>query len=331
MMTESTHDKFDQLAQRVLAEYDLDRPAVAFIHHSDTVTYQVTSSGSKYLLRIHIPVTTSLGLHGTNYDMVHSEITWLMALTQDTGLPLQKPVRNRTGELVTRLPAEDGTFINSTLLHWIEGELYHRDLETKKTAFQIGALLARLHDHASGWQVPDDFIRPKRDIAYFRQVLVRLQPAVGSGLVSPQDYKELSRSTSLLIEIMRELDQSPDTYGIMHADAHKGNMIINAGNIHLIDFSFCAFGNFMFDLGICLSDMKPELHASCLKGYRSLRDLPENYQQLIEGFFLGSVIGTFSFWVANPNNHEILFAKVPQIVNQFAKKFNQDERFWFGA
>jgi Ser/Thr protein kinase RdoA (MazF antagonist) len=52
-------------------------------------------------------------------------------------------------------------------------------------------------------------------------------------------------------------------------------MLLHEGQIRLIDFSFCAFGNFMFDLGICLSDMKPELHHACMKGYESLRALPD--------------------------------------------------------
>ena len=106
-------------------------------------------------------------------------------------------------------------------------------------------------------------------------------------------------------------------------------MVIHQGKIFLIDFSFCAFGNYMFDMGICLSDMKPELHSSCLNGYQFIRNLPENYPQLIEGYFMGSVIGTFSFWVSIPHFQEILVERVPKIVNQFARKFNQNERFWF--
>ena len=85
----------------------------------------------------------------------------------------------------------------------------------------------------------------------------------------------------------------------------------------------------MFDLGICLSDMKPALHPYCMAGYRSLRALPDDYQRWIEGYFIGSVVGTFSFWVANPATQEILASKVPQITRDFATRFNRDERFWF--
>ena len=66
-----------------------------------------------------------------------------------------------------------------------------------------------------------------------------------------------------------------------------------------------------------------------LKSYRSLRDLPEGYKRLIEGLFVGGMVGTFSFWVTNPQAQERLITKVPQIVRDYAVKFNRCDHFWF--
>jgi Ser/Thr protein kinase RdoA (MazF antagonist) len=158
---------------------------------------------------------------------------------------------------------------------------------------------------------------------------VFINTAVLDGRIRASDYTELKKSISLLIGMMNGLDEDSQEHGIMHADTHKGNMLYNDGKIRLIDFSFCAIGNYMFDLGICLSDMKPELHEFGLQGYQSVRQLPHNYQRLIEGFFVGSIVGTFSFWVPNPNTQDILIRKVPQITRDYALKFNQSEHFWF--
>jgi hypothetical protein len=75
--------------------------------------------------------------------------------------------------------------------------------------------------------------------------------------------------------------------------------------------------------------MKPFLHQSFLEGYQTIRTLPADYQRQIEGFFVGSMVGTFSYWVDNPKAQKILIKKVPQIVNDYAVKFNRDEMFWF--
>jgi len=322
--------KYDEIAKRVLTNYDLLEPRISFIRHSDNVTYKVTTTNSEaYLLRIHIPLTSAMGSHGSDFEMVNSEVTWMLALEQETYLTLQKPIRNKSNALVTSIPNKDGSTINSTLLSWLNGEPYHRDLETEETAYQIGVLMARLHNQASRWEIPASFKRPKRDVKYFGAALNGLRPAVGDGRISGSDYTELSKSITLLIEMISGLDEAPQEYGIMHADTHKGNMLYNAGEIRLIDFSFCAFGNYMFDLGVCLSDMKAALHRICLQGYQSQRQLPKNHQRLIEGFFIGSIVGTFSFWAANPNAQELLVRKVPQITRDYAIKFNQGEHFWF--
>jgi len=322
--------QFDEIAKRGLDHYELMEPRLTFIRHNDNVTYRVTTANSKaYLLRIHIPITAALGTHGADYGMVNSEVTWMLALAKETQLVIPRPKRNRSGELVTRLQQRDGTVINCTLLSWIAGEPYHQGLESQETAYRIGILLATMHNHASQWQFPAGFIRPRRDEAYFENMLKGIHPAVGDGRIRQADYAELARSVALLIELMGGLDESPDNYGIMHADTHKGNLLYQQGKIRIIDFSFCALGNYMFDLGICFSDMKTELHQFCLQGYEKYRPLPENHAQLIEGFGLGSIVGTFSFWVANPNAQAILARKVPQITQDYAMKFNQHEHFWF--
>ncbi len=321
---------FNEIARRSLDNYNIGEIHLNFLQHSDNVTYKVESPAGTFLLRIHSPITQAMGQHGDDAQIVNSELLWLEALSRDTDLILQNPIRNQEGNLVTKIPVEEtGVTYNCTLLEWLDGERYHRDLESEATAFQIGEILAMLHNHANQWELPEDFKRPKRDIPYFDNVLKGLHPAVMDNRISSTDYAEFETSIGLLSNIINSIEDHQESWGIMHADAHKGNMLIHEGNIRLIDFSFCAFGHYMFDLGICLSDMKERLHHICLSGYQRLRALPDDYQLLIEGFFIGSVVGTFSFWVQNPQAQEVLVRKFPQIAQEFARKFNQGERFWF--
>jgi Ser/Thr protein kinase RdoA (MazF antagonist) len=322
---------FNDVARRALAEYDMTGYTLEFIRHSDNVTFKVESPGiGTYLLRIHVPITEAMGTHGADSTAINSELLWLEALNQNTDLVLQKPVRNRTGTLVTPISADDATqSVNCTLMHWLNGQPYHRDLESEKTAYQIGEILAKLHTHASQWKIPEGFKRPERGVGYFEGVLRGIQPALKEGRISASDYSEFETSIALLSETLRSLDDNRQNYGIMHADAHKGNMLLQDGEIRLIDFSFCAFGNFMFDLGVCFSDMKESLHRDFLEGYQSLRALPDGHQRLIEGFFIGSVVGTFSYWVTNPYAKEKLATKAAEIARNYAAKFNRGEYSWF--
>ncbi len=324
-------DLFKNVANRAVAEYDIKSYTLIFIRHSDAVTFKVESPGlGTYLLRIHVPITEAMGAHGADSVSLKSELLWLKDLSQNTDLVLQEPVRNRTGALVTQVPmANAAPPINCTLLRWVKGQPYHRDLESVQTASQIGEILAKLHNHASQWEIPEGFKRPQRDIGYFERALRNIQPALKDGRISPSDYSEFDTSIAILTDTLRSLNEDRQTHGIMHADTQKGNMLYHDGKIRLIDFSFCAFGNFMFDLGVCFSDMKENLHRAFLEGYQGLRTLPDEYQKLIEGFFVGSMVGTFSYWVDNPRAQELLVTKVPKIARDFAAKYNRGEYFWF--
>jgi Ser/Thr protein kinase RdoA (MazF antagonist) len=180
---------FNDVAGRAVAEYGIKGYRLKFIRHSDNVTFKVTHPGlGAYLLRIHVPVTGAMGAHGADSGAVNSELLWLEALSRDTDLVLQKPVRNRTGALVTQVPVENAAdSVNCTLLQWVNGQSYHRDLESEQTAHQIGEILARLHNHAGQWEIPEGFTRPKRDIAYLDGVLRGIRPALKDGRISPSD------------------------------------------------------------------------------------------------------------------------------------------------
>ena len=77
------------------------------------------------------------------------------------------------------------------------------------------------------------------------------------------------------------------------------------------------------------SIMEESLHRAFLEGYQSLRPLPGGHQRLIEGFFIGSIVGTFSYWVVSPQAQERLATKVPQIARDYAARFNRGASFWF--
>jgi Ser/Thr protein kinase RdoA (MazF antagonist) len=322
-------DSFD--IPSILAAYGLENCTVTFLQHSDSITYQARAADvpGAFLLRLHIPVTAALGAHGANPVMLRSELAWLEALARDTDLVLQQPVRNLSGELVTNLLAErDHKPYHATLLTWLEGEPYRRELESEGMASQLGAILARQHNHASLWQPPSWLARPLRDGAYFDDMLAGLRPAVERGRITLEDFTALAMGVRRLQELMCSLGSDPQRCGIMHADPHKGNLLFQGSQVRLIDFSFCAVGDYLFDLSIALADLQPALHPALLDGYQSVRSLPDGFQLLAQAFYLGMMVGTFNYLAARPETQAILTSKAPQVA-QLAARFCQGESFWF--
>jgi Ser/Thr protein kinase RdoA (MazF antagonist) len=317
-------DHFTEIAKRALNEYDLVSPSATFIQHSENVTYKVsTYSGTDFLLRIHVPVVAEFGDHGADAAAVRSETLWLDALRRNN-MPVPRPIRNRHGSTVTEIEG-----FNCTVLDWLSGDEYTRELETEDTASQIGVLIGKLHMHSSKWRKPTRFVRPLRDEAYFATAINSLQPAVDDGRISYRDFKTLDTSIEILKGMIGSTRKSRHTVGLLHGDLHRKNFLCHNGEIRLIDFSMASIGNYMFDLGICMASMSPSFHPIFLINYDRLFPLPRNYPALIEGFFIGSYVGTLSYWVNNPNAQEILVQRVPYIAEEYAARFNRDDRFWF--
>jgi Ser/Thr protein kinase RdoA (MazF antagonist) len=325
---DSTRD-YAALAAQALAAYDLGFSTFAFIQHSENVTFRVESGAEAFLLRLHEPRSANFGSHGSDRAAIRSELLWLQALHR-RGLPVQRPVRDVSRDLVTQVEDGQGSPVNCSLLTWVEGSVYTREQETADTAAQIGSLAGQLHLHASRWRLPPDFVRPHRDISYFESAIASLEPAVADGRIAYLDFRALRQAVENLLSLIRSMRRTRKSEGLIHADLHRGNLILSDGLISPIDFSFCALGHFAFDLGICLASISPTLHPVFLANYTRFFPLPPDYGRMIEAFFIGGYVGTFALWVTDAEAQEMLAQRVPYIAREFAARFNRDERFWFG-
>ena len=312
-----------------MQDYGLGDAPCEFVLHSENVTFRViTPEGASRVLRVHAPVAPQYGHHGADLDMVRSEILWLEALHRKADVPAPIPVRNLDDQRVTTIEM-GGTRYNCTMLEWLPGEIYDSEFETEETVAQIGTIVGKLHFHASRWRRPQSFLRPERDVAHFRRTLEILRPAVNDGRIAYMDFKRFGQVLDFLEELVQAQHNTRQNYGLLHGDLHRGNFLYHEGRISLIDFSMCAFGHFAYDLGVCISSIQPEFHLTFLNNYRHFFRLTPDAERLIEGYFVASMIDTFSFWMDNPDAQEILVNRVPRITIQFATPFTLDERFWF--
>lgn len=321
-------ERFTEIATQALDAYGLGGMPYTFLQHSENVTFRVDAPTGTRLLRIHAPISALMGNHGANVAMIESEMLWLEALWHKTDLMVQQPVRNRDDQFVTQIGQGKRTF-NCTLLEWLEGEPYRWELENEENAARLGDVVGKLHHFSSRWPRPVGFTRPKRDGAFFKKMMSAIKPTAEDGRASYRDLKSLEDAVETLAQIMRPIRKKERVDEILHGDLHKGNFLYNKGQIGLIDFSMAALGSHLFDLGVCLSDMRPALHSVFLEAYQTRMPLPPGHGRLIEGFFVGAMVMTFAFCLRLPEAQEQLVHKIPLIAQEYAAKFNRDERFWF--
>ena len=143
---------------------------------------------------------------------------------------------------------------------------------------ELGAITARLHRHARKWARPAGFTRLTWDYERSLGALGhwgRWQDGMGVG---PAELAQLGRLDQRLRERLAAFGTDPDRFGLIHADMRLANLIVEDGNVSVIDFDDCGFGWYMYDLGSSVSFIEhypivPEMIESWVRGYQTVAPL----------------------------------------------------------
>ncbi|GAB4379597.1 MAG: phosphotransferase [Elainellaceae cyanobacterium] len=319
------------IAHVVLTSYDIPDAQLTFIGQSQNTTFRVeASTGDRFLLRLHTGIETTGG-RSTNIwrepQVIESELLWLNAIAHDTDITVPKPVQNRFGEWVTNFTqTETGIKIPCSLLRWVDGD--HLSGEpTPLQIKQVGMLMAQLHQHSSRWSLPSRFSRPIHDVEQIKSAASQLGILVQNKIISVDHYQLFQTATAQVQTFMAELQQNNSTWGLIHADLHQGNYLFYGDEVRPIDFSRCGFGFYLYDIGQAVGDMDASLRSHFFEGYTHVRSLPNDYQAIIEAFFVGATVENFAFLSANPHEYEWLSRAVPYVVENHLRPYLDDRHF----
>ena len=271
----------DDLATEALTRYGLSPEATAELCNvSENHTYRVEDASGTYALRVHRP----------GYRTAHQiecELQWVDALREDGAVDTCVPVAAPSGELVVDL----GTH-NVVLWEWLPGSEPDPEGDEVIAGFRtLGAVSARMHAHARAWTLPAGFDRPHWDFEHTLGAAGHWglwQDGLGMGA---EELALLERLASTIDARLRAYGQSPERYGLIHADIRLANLLVDDGHVRVIDFDDCGFAWFMYDFATTVSFMEehprvPELREAWLEGYRSVAPLDAADEAELETFVM---------------------------------------------
>ncbi len=322
--TKSDHIRW---AHAALQQYPLKECSLHFLGHSDNLTFRVDEAGgTTYLLRLHDPVAQTYQGIRQAPDAIAGELAWLEALQAEGGFAVQRPVRTARGELIGSVEIDSGAAIPVTLLTWLDGvHFMPSDPDATILIERFGELVARLHDFSSRWPL-SPHTRPSYDIDHFRRIFARLLRGVDLDVFSEPVYRILRATTQAILAVIESLPVDPPHWGMIHADLHVGNFLVRAGEIIPIDFSFCGYGHYLFDLSIPLAGgLNAGLRPPFLSGYRRLRLLPESSLRAVEAYALAGRVSYYAYQIDNPTEKAWLKTRIPRVAETICQRFIRGE------
>jgi Ser/Thr protein kinase RdoA (MazF antagonist) len=235
------------------------------INVSENDTYRVDTAGGRYALRVHRPGYQSGGA-------IETELAWLTALHRR--LPVPRPVAGIDRKLL------QATGDRHVVLFHFEPGTEPPAQGTDLTALHrtLGRYAATLHLHVLSWRPPAGFQRP----TWTADTILDADGLWGDWRLAPGVEGEVAATLAAADTHLRArlaaYGQSPDRFGLIHADMRLGNLLVDDGRVTLIDFDDSGFGWFVYDLAASLSfiELRPDLDtlvASWLEGYRELRSV----------------------------------------------------------
>ncbi|MBH8552293.1 phosphotransferase [Nostocaceae cyanobacterium CENA357] len=320
---------YDYITKAALNQYGVTQEQRSFLGHSGSLTFCIETQEEKFLLRIHQAISRHQDDVWHRPEVIESELLWLAALHRDTVVVVQEPIKNLQNRWVTQVVVDESKEVfYCSLLRWIDGNVLNTE-RTPQQAYQLGSLLAQLHQHSNQWQLPQNFVRPIYDKNRFQAALLALHPAVSQKLISAEDYSVLEAGVCRVQDMIGTLGQTQNNWGVIHADLHDGNYLFHNEELRPIDFARCGFGYYLYDVASSLQYLHPAVRSSFFEGYQVSRELPENYVQITEGFFIMALIDVLSFHVNNPEEHEGLSGTVKDVAKKHIPLYLQGRSFLF--
>jgi Ser/Thr protein kinase RdoA (MazF antagonist) len=265
----------DELAAAALGRFGLPPSATATLCNvSENHTYRVEDpeSGRCYALRVHRPGYRTA-------QQIESELDWVDALREDGAVDTCVPVPAPDGERVVAVSLDGLGERHVVLFEWLPGAAPDPEGDAVIAGFRtLGAVSARMHAHARAWGPPAGFDRPVWD--YERTLGAAghwgaWQDGLGIGA---EERRLLERLDGAIAARLEAYGRASDRFGLVHADIRLANLLVDAGQVRVIDFDDSGFAWFMYDFATTVSFMEehprvPELRDAWLEGYRSVAPL----------------------------------------------------------
>ncbi len=277
-----------ELAASALATYEVGAPEPpVLINLSENATYRIDdpASGRRWALRVHRE-----GYHSRN--AIASELAWLTALRRDGVVTTPVPVAGKDGELiqtaghpVMRQPR------NVVLFEWESGEEPSEKDHLVEKFEILGEVTARMHLHSQAWPRPEKFERLTWDFDTslgHRPHWGRWRDGMGLDAAKEALF---ARAVALIGRRLERFDKAPERFGLIHCDMRLANLLVDGGEVKVIDFDDSGFSWHLYDAATAVSFFEhekhvPDLMAAWAKGYRKVHDLPAEDEAEIPTFVM---------------------------------------------
>jgi Ser/Thr protein kinase RdoA (MazF antagonist) len=241
------------------------------------------------------PAPIILRLHRVGYHTeaeIRAELAWIEALRTSGAVSTAAIHPTSSGDPVATLASPTGLPArHAVAFQFLQGQEPAADAALVPWFHTLGQITARLHRHAATWPRPPGFIRKLWD---WNAMLGerRLWGPWQSGLGLTQEGAAIiARASTLIRTRLDAFGQTPDRFGLVHADMRLANLLVDGDTMHVIDFDDCGLSWHLYDFAAAITNHEhdpivPALQAAWIEGYRTIAPLPDDHVAMLPTFIM---------------------------------------------
>ncbi|MBR7890278.1 phosphotransferase [Marinomonas sp. A79] len=296
-------DRLTKGVESVKHHWGIDSGArVRLLTLSENATFIVEASDHKpsIILRVH-----RLDYH--SHDEILSELDWIGALRKESQINIPEPLPLKDNSYIASFD-DEGQTRYVVAFEFMAGKEPSENDSLSDGFELLGKISAELHNHASQWKLPTSFQRK----SWTFQTSFGDKPLWGDWReaidLNADDQDILETLCQTLKVKLDEYGTQEDRFGLIHADLRLSNLLMEQDTLSVIDFDDCGFSWFMYDFAAAISFYEtspqvPALTEAWLKGYRSVRLLEQQHEDMIPTFILFRRL-LLTAWIASHSETE---------------------------
>lgn len=279
-------DPAEPAARRALAAFGVTPLSIEPAARSENITFRVESAEGAYALRLHRPGYNSIA-------ELEAERVWTAALA-GAGFAVPVALKTLEGRDYVPVTLPDGEVRQAGVTRWIPGELLEKAITDQNMTpwfARLGEIAARLHAHSAAWTPPPGFTRRVLDADGLMGEAPSWGPFWRHAGFSHGEQTLMARARARLHAMLAALPRDRQHFGMIHADLHHRNLVIDGEALSIIDFDDAGFGWYVNDLAVALMHQQGRpnfsaLQAALLAGYRARRPLSAEEEARLPMFLL---------------------------------------------
>ena len=267
-MEERIRERYgDRILTQAMYRYAIAPESIALLDGFESYMYEFSRDDGDYILRVGHSLRRS-------ENLILGEVDWINYLVRG-GTPAAGAILSESGSLVEPIADGQGGQFLACAFEKAKGKPPWEVGWNDQRWQSYGQMIGRMHALTKEYQpASPEWVRPQWDDPLMLDI---------ENNVPPEQQVVLERFRALIAQL-KSLPRGHQSFGLIHFDAHEGNMFMDeTGNLTLFDFDDCLYGWFIYDIAIVLfykamgANANPEFinafMGQFLRGYRQENSL----------------------------------------------------------